>query len=115
MEVESLRAKHYRILLRLRDDSASSHLVDLLLAAWPNAEDVPRKSIDNGAPLLTARELDVLELMAERRTSKEIASTLTISVHTARNHRKHILDKLDSHNRAQAIARARAVGLLPLA
>lgn len=50
---------------------------------------------------LTSREREVLQLLAEGGTSKQIASTLSISPNTADRHRKNIMAKLDIHNIAE--------------
>jgi len=60
---------------------------------------------------LTARELEVLGLMAEGLTYKEIASRLFISLNTVRFHVKAIYGKLGVNNRTQALARGRELGL----
>jgi DNA-binding NarL/FixJ family response regulator len=61
---------------------------------------------------LSSREREVLKLIAEGCTNKEIAQTLTISEHTARNHVVHILDKLGLSRRSEAAAYAAKAGLL---
>jgi DNA-binding NarL/FixJ family response regulator len=53
---------------------------------------------------LTNRELEVLELVAGRRSNKEIAARLVISEHTVKNHIKNILGKLQLRSRRQAAA-----------
>lgn len=62
---------------------------------------------------LTARELDVLELVAARLSNAEIAERLGISEHTVKNHMKSILAKLHLCNRHQAAAYGVARGWVP--
>jgi DNA-binding NarL/FixJ family response regulator len=63
---------------------------------------------------LTARELEVLALLGEGASNKEIARRLAISVHTAKFHVASILDKLDATGRTDAVAHAARLGLLML-
>jgi DNA-binding NarL/FixJ family response regulator len=63
---------------------------------------------------LTARELEVLSLLGEGASNKEIARRLAISVHTAKFHVASILDKLDATGRTDAVAHAVRLGLLML-
>ena len=63
---------------------------------------------------LTARELEVLSLLGEGASNKEIARRLAISVHTAKFHVASILDKLDATGRTDAVAHAIRLGLLML-
>ncbi|MGH9246945.1 MAG: helix-turn-helix transcriptional regulator [Acidimicrobiales bacterium] len=65
----------------------------------------------SGAHGLSARELEVLALLAEGRTNRQIAETLFISERTAGVHVSHILTKLGVANRGQAAAAARRLGL----
>jgi len=61
---------------------------------------------------LSDRELEVLQLLAEGLTNKEIAIRLYLSLHTVKVHARNIYNKLGVSNRAQAGARARALGIL---
>ena len=65
-------------------------------------------------PILTAREAEVLILLAEGASNKEIARRLGISVHTAKFHVGQILDKLDATGRTDAVAHAARLGVLHL-
>jgi DNA-binding NarL/FixJ family response regulator len=62
---------------------------------------------------LTARELEVLGLLAAGRTNPEIAGALFISTRTAQTHVQHIFDKLGVGTRAEAAAYAAKRGLAP--
>jgi PAS domain S-box-containing protein len=63
-----------------------------------------RDSLDARARKLTQREVEILGLVAAGRTSAEIASLLHISTLTVRNHTQNILDKLEVHSKAEAVA-----------
>ena len=52
---------------------------------------------------LTDREREVLQLIAEGKTNKEVAHALSVSVNTVETHRKHIMEKLDLHNTADIV------------
>ncbi len=62
---------------------------------------------------LSARELEVLELISGGLTNREIASRLFISLNTVKAHTRNIYGKLGVHNRTQAVATARDLGVLP--
>lgn len=53
-------------------------------------------------PTLTSRERQVLKLIADGRTNREIATHFCLSVNTVQNHVKHILKKLAARNRTHA-------------
>jgi DNA-binding CsgD family transcriptional regulator len=65
------------------------------------------------APILTPRELAVLELLAEGQTNREIATALYISRSTAGVHVSNILRKLGAKRRVDAAGLAHTLGLLP--
>lgn len=65
-----------------------------------------------GSNDLSAREQEVLRLIAEGHTTKEIAETLIISPHTVRRHQDHIMNKLNLHSKAELILFAVRRGIL---
>src|SRR5580700_652679 len=65
-------------------------------------------------PSLTRRELDVLQLVAEGRSNKDIARRLDITEGTAKTHVKAILTKLDAISRTEAVTVAHRRGLVHL-
>ena len=60
---------------------------------------------------LTARELEVLELMYAGKSNRAIAAELVVSIDTVKKHVSHILDKLGANNRTEAVRRGRELGL----
>jgi two-component system NarL family response regulator len=65
-------------------------------------------------PTLSPREFDVLRLVARGRTNKEMAAAMFISEETVKTHMKSLFQKLDVHDRAEAVATALQRGLLRL-
>lgn len=61
---------------------------------------------------LSDREWEVLKLIAEGATNKEIASQLFLSPHTVKDHTRTLYRRLSARNRAEAIQRAQRMGLL---
>lgn len=62
--------------------------------------------------LLTAREKQVLQLIAEGRTTRDIADLLHLSVKTAESHRSNIMNRLDVHNVASLVRYAIRRGMI---
>jgi two-component system nitrate/nitrite response regulator NarL len=83
---------------------------DLALSFLP----APLNSEDELAEELTPREMEVLLLLAEGLTNKEIAQQLNISQHTVKFHVNGILGKLNAQSRTEAVVRATRHGLLAL-
>lgn len=75
---------------------------------------VPRPAPDAGAEPLTARELEVLALLAQGLPNKQIAQRLAISEHTVKFHVGAILAKLGAASRTEAVTLAARQGLLLL-
>jgi LuxR family maltose regulon positive regulatory protein len=65
------------------------------------------------AESLSSRELEVLDLIAAGLTNQQIAARLYVSLHTVKSHARNIYAKLGVSSRTQAIAKGRALGLLP--
>jgi DNA-binding CsgD family transcriptional regulator len=61
---------------------------------------------------ISAREREVLLELAEGRTNKEIAARLNVSPNTVKTHVARLYEKLEARRRTEAIAKARALGLL---
>jgi DNA-binding NarL/FixJ family response regulator len=61
---------------------------------------------------LSKRELDVLKCLAKGMTSSQVASELFISENTVKTHVRHILEKLEASNRAEAVSRAIQAGII---
>ncbi|MEZ5176550.1 MAG: response regulator transcription factor [Acidimicrobiia bacterium] len=65
-------------------------------------------------PTLTAREIEVLEMVADGKTSRQIGDLLFISENTVKNHIRNILDKLGLHSRNEAVLYAVRENLIEL-
>ena len=63
-------------------------------------------------PALTPRQLEVLKLLAEGRSAREIGQRLYLSEATIRNHVRSLLQSLGAHSQLEALAMARKLGLL---
>jgi DNA-binding CsgD family transcriptional regulator len=77
------------------------------------ASDEKQQESANEAPYLSAREIEILGLVAEGRTDNEIAMQLCISAKTVSWYVKEIRTRLDARSRAHAVARAMRQGILP--
>ena len=78
---------------------------------------VPRRLATGVVPglveALTERELEVLAMLAAGRSNQAVATELVVTIDTVKKHVSHILDKLGTANRTEAVARARELGLIP--
>ena len=106
-----------RLLYRAAEQGILPTYTGKLLAAFPEAGTAPRpgRRSPSPAPLvepLTGRERQILQLIAEGMTNKEIARKLVISVGTVKVHAHNIYGKLGVSGRTQAVAKARGLGLL---
>lgn len=89
----------------LLDPSVTARVLDRL-------RDLSAKDEDREAAMISEREKEVLALVAQGLTNKEIAARLIISQNTARNHVSRILDKLGLTRRSEAATFAAQHGLL---
>jgi len=77
-----------------------------------------RETLSGGQPVkrrsdyLTAREAEVLQLIAEGRANKQIAAELCISIKTVEKHRQQVMNKLDIHDVAGLTRHAIALGII---
>jgi LuxR family maltose regulon positive regulatory protein len=71
------------------------------------------KTQDDFPIFLSARELEVLSLIAQGKSNQEIADQLYLALNTVKRHASNIYDKLEAKKRTEAIAKARQLGLIP--
>ena len=112
----------------LLKDSAEGDLIEAIKAVHQGrtffspeiskmlVEDYVREIRTRGAEdsydLLTTREREILQLLAERKSNKEIASALNLSPYTVETHRRNLLEKLNLHSLAELILYAVRKGLI---
>lgn len=73
-----------------------------------------RKAGQSSPPLLSEREIEVLQLIADGRSTEAVAKELFISVKTVKNHLASIYSKLDARDRTQAVLEGLRAGILRL-
>jgi len=83
-----------------------------LLAAFPLSPESRKEASEELIEPLSPRELEVLRLLAEGASNKEVARRLYISLPTVKWHTSNIYGKLGVQNRMQAAAKARALGIV---
>lgn len=82
-----------------------------LLRRWRNRESTSKST---AVPVLTSRQAEVVQLIAEGYSSKQIASLLSVSVKTIEKHRQALMDKLDIHEIASLTRYAVSLGIVDL-
>jgi DNA-binding CsgD family transcriptional regulator len=108
-----------RLAVLLRSDPevvlvAEPERAELIVGEGPGGEPTEASAGVIPTPTLTAREMDVLRLMAQGLGNKSIARELAISSHTAKYHVASVLGKLGAHSRAEAVSQGIRRGLVPL-
>ena len=91
--------------------------VNRLLAAFaPSLEALPQSKVARPAAAMvepvSERELEVLQLIAQGLTNREISERLCVTISTVKGHNQRLFGKLQAQNRTEAVARARELGLL---
>ena len=102
-----------QLLEELSQRTAAPTYAATLLTYFPAASQPATLSL--ASDLLSPREREVLQLIAEGLTNQEIANKLVIAPSTAKRHTINIYNKLDINNRAEATARAYELGIVNLA
>jgi DNA-binding NarL/FixJ family response regulator len=114
--LKSIRSRDLISLLRgaVRGEAAiSPTLGGRMLDEFRRLSQQPARPSDADSPTLTAREQEVLGLVAGGATDMEIAEALTLSVHTVKSHMRNILAKLHLNHRHEAAQFALREGLIP--
>jgi DNA-binding CsgD family transcriptional regulator len=112
-------AVRQRLVKALRTDPevvlvAEPDEADLVIDAAPHTDSGPVSGPAVAEGPLTARELEVLRLMAQGLGNKEIGRVLGVSSHTAKFHVASVLTKLGVHSRTEAVSAGIRNGLVPL-
>nr|WP_306672047.1 LuxR C-terminal-related transcriptional regulator [Geothrix sp. SG10] len=102
---------HFYLMHILKPAAAPAAGSELGAAPRPAVQNA-RESPDARARRLSQREVEILGLIAAGRTTPEIADFLHISALTVRNHTQKILDKLEVHSKAEAVAFAFQKGIV---
>ena len=97
---------------RKRSTAATARLLLRALAGEQEQAAPPAIAAGDSANALTAREQEVLALLARRYANKEIAEELVITPNTVKRHTLQIFDKLGVNDRRAAVERAQQLGLL---
>jgi DNA-binding NarL/FixJ family response regulator len=106
-----------QVLKTVRSSRTGSMVVDPMLLAGltprpPDPNQLEAARAARNRPVLTARELDVLALLAVGKDARTIARELLISLHTCRGYVKSLLAKLECHSQLEAVVKAGRLGLL---
>lgn len=113
----ALRLNHPLAVLRLRRETEVSP--GAASTPWAPSAPAPLETEASGgralaAGILTAKEREVLRLLARNFSNKEIASALDVGDETVKWHLKNIYNKLKAGSRKHAVTRARTLGVLDL-
>ena len=79
----------------------SPEIIEMLLDDY--VQRAQKQGLEDSYDLLTDREKQVLQLLAEGKTNKEVAAVLRTAVSTVETHRGHLMEKLNLHNTAEIV------------
>jgi DNA-binding NarL/FixJ family response regulator len=88
----------------------SPEITQMLVA--DHVREIRARGAEDRYDLLTAREREILQLLAERKSAKEIAASLHLSPYTVETHRRNLQEKLNLHSQAELILYAVRKGLI---
>ena len=91
----------------------TTRVSQMVLEGYLGREPLEEKSADDFHNALTGREREVIQLLAEGKTSKEVAVTLNLSVKTVETHRTQLMDRLNIHDVPGLVRQAIRMGLVP--
>jgi DNA-binding NarL/FixJ family response regulator len=108
------KAAGAELISAIRAASRGGLVLDPAIAreALKDSEGTAAEPSDDPYDSLTERERQVVKLVAEGRSNKEIASLLDISIKTAMTHREHVMQKLNLHNRTDVTRFALRRGII---
>ncbi len=88
----------------------SPEITKMLVADY--VQEIRTRGVEDSYDLLTPREREILQLLAERKSNKEIAASLNLSPYTVETHRRNLQEKLNLHNLAELILYAVRKGVI---
>lgn len=106
------RAAEAELISAIRSILQGKLYVDPVMLLSVLTEPPEKTAVPRGESPLTGREIDVLRLIAQGYTNRQISEELGISVRTVEGHRANILEKLGLHSRAELVRYARQCGLV---
>lgn len=88
----------------------SAEITKMLVADY--VQEIRTRGVEDSYDLLTSREREILQLLAERKSNKEIATSLHLSPYTVETHRRNLQEKLNLHSLAELILYAVRKGVI---
>jgi DNA-binding NarL/FixJ family response regulator len=88
----------------------STEITKMLVADY--VHEIRTRGAGDSYDLLTSREREILQLLAERKSNKEIAASLNLSPYTVETHRRNLQEKLNLHSLAELILYAVRKGVI---